>query len=937
MSKQYVVLDLETTGHSPTRGDRIIQIGAVKIVNDQIVDRFVTFVNPEQLISPFIQELTGINDDDVSDAPLFRDVASELLDFMKDCSFVAHNVQFDWGFLSAQLKLEGYVVPNVPIYDTVELARILLPNEESYKLGMLADGMGFTHERPHQADSDAEATAMIFLHVLEKLRQLPLLTLQQLLPLSKRYKSHIESTIQEIIAEKLKAGNIGESEYDCFRGLALKKQSTDEQEDTENSEEIEQFRESFFTNDKSLQTVFEHYEQRPGQKEMIQTVYQSFKNNTHAMIEAGTGTGKSLGYLIPSAIHSLEDQKPVIISTQTIPLQDQLLSRDVPLLKQLLPFPIRVTLLKGRSHYIDLRKFELSLESTQECSYDVILMKSQILIWLTETEHGDIEELNMPSGGRSYWFEIQSDAASDLGRFSPWFSRCFYHRARRRAHEAHVIITNHSLLLTDIVHKQSLLPSYSHVVLDEAHHLEDTASERLGLRTDYLSFAFLLQRLGDTSEDGMLVKMADLAKKVGVLSDIWLDSAEELGEIKEELDDLFRMIHAYALKAKKKASSDTGRTRYTYKSFNETGELWSAILEIAMRVHSSLSHVCLQLESISRNIDANDDTFSYRERAQWSDGMRLIASLLEEDEQLYELLLEYDPNQVYWIEAEPKGARNATFLYSKPIDVSERLADDLFGRKKSVILTSATLTVNGSFNYQKNRLGLQDFGIGTSLIESPFSYVNQAKVLIPSDLPAIKDVTDEEFAVEVAIKIWRIAEASKSKLMVLFTSYEMLRTVYQYVKDFNEHESFQLVGQGITSGSRSKLMKLFKQSDVGILFGTSSFWEGIDLPGDELKHVIIVRLPFSPPDEPLLAAQLEQAKEQGKNPFMDVSLPQAIIRFKQGFGRLIRTQHDKGCVFIFDRRITTTRYGSLFIKSLPNVPVHEGKLEDLLEEHQTFL
>lgn len=179
-------------------------------------------------------------------------------------------------------------------------------------------------------------------------------------------------------------------------------------------------------------------------------------------------------------------------------------------------------------------------------------MKSQILIWLTETESGDVEELNIPSGGRSFWFEIQSDAASDLGRFSPWFSRCFYHRARRQAHDAHVIITNHSLLLTDVVHKQSLLPSYSHVVLDEAHHLEDTASERLGLRTDYLSFAFLMQRLGDTSEDGMLVKMAELAKKAGVQSDIWLESAVELVETKEELDDLFRMIHAYALKAKKK-------------------------------------------------------------------------------------------------------------------------------------------------------------------------------------------------------------------------------------------------------------------------------------------------------------------------------------------------------------------------------------------------
>ncbi|MCM2674363.1 ATP-dependent DNA helicase DinG [Alkalicoccobacillus plakortidis] len=919
------------------KGDRIIQIGAVKIKNDSIIDRFVTFVNPEQPISPFIQELTGISDHDVIEAPLFRDVASDLLDFMKDCAFVAHNVQFDWGFLSNQLKLEGYVVPKTPIYDTVELARILMPYEESYKLGMLADGMGFSHDRPHQADSDAEATAMIFLHVLKKLSQLPLLTLQQLLPLSKRYKSHIESNIQELIADKLKSGDTGELSYDCFRGLALKRVSDQQIEEIPEQSTIDQARETFMTGHHSLATAFEQYEQRLGQQQMINTIYQAFTENEHAMIEAGTGTGKSLAYLIPSAFYAFESKKPVIISTQTIPLQDQLLSRDVPLLKKLLPFPVRFTLLKGRSHYLDLRKFELSLDSSQESSYDVILTKSQILIWLTETEYGDIEELNLPSGGRGYWYEIQSDAASDLGRYSPWFSRCFYHRARKRAHDAHIIITNHSLLLTDIVHNQQLLPSYSHVVIDEAHHLEDTASERLGLKTDYLSFSFLLQRLGDISAEGILQKMATLAKKAGNDSEKWSESAQKLCETKDELDDLFRMIHAYALKAKKKASSDTGRTRYTYRSFDENSELWSAILECAMRVHASLSNVCLNLESMVASVEAKREELSYRDRALWADGSRMISSLLEEDEQLYELLLEYDENQVYWIEAEPKGARNATFLYSKPIDVSERLADDFFGRKKSVILTSATLTVNGSFDYQKNKLGLEDFGIITSLIESPFQYLTQAKVLIPSDLPAIKDVSDEEFAVEVAIKIWRIAEASKSKLMVLFTSYEMLRTVYQFVKDFNEHEVFQLVGQGITSGSRAKLMKMFKQSDLGILFGTSSFWEGIDLPGDELKHVIIVRLPFSPPDEPLLKAQLEQAKEHGRNPFMDVSLPQAIIRFKQGFGRLIRTQHDKGCVFVFDRRITTTRYGSLFIKSLPNVPVHEGKLEDLLEEHQSYL
>ena len=366
MNKQYVVLDLETTGHSASRGDRMIQIGAVKISDGIITDRFISYVNPGQSISPFIQELTGITDEDVIDAPLFRDIASDLIDFLKDCAFVAHNVHFDWSFLSSQLKLEGYVVPKLAMYDTVELARIFMPTEESYKLGMLADQLGVTHDRPHQADSDAEATAHVFLHVMNKLHSLPLLTLQQLLPLSKRFKSHLHVDIQELINEKMKTSQTGEEEFDCFRGLALKKiqEPTEDVADEKATNHTSPAK--LLENDELLKQAFTQYEHRAGQSEMINLVYQAFSDNQHAMIEAGTGTGKSLAYLLPAALYAYEHQKPVVISTQTIPLQDQLLLRDAPMLQKIASFPIRFALLKGRSHYLDLRKFELSLDHNEE-------------------------------------------------------------------------------------------------------------------------------------------------------------------------------------------------------------------------------------------------------------------------------------------------------------------------------------------------------------------------------------------------------------------------------------------------------------------------------------------------------------------------------------------------------------------------------------------
>lgn len=939
LNERYVVVDIETTGHAVTKGDRIIQIGAVVIEQGKIVESFSSFVNPGKLIPPFIEELTSISDETVAHAPPFHEIVPTLLTLLEGGSFVAHNVDFDSSFLTKQLELEGYEFPAMPLFDTVELSRILMPQQESYKLGQLAEQLGFDHDRPHQADSDAEVTATLFIALIHKLKQLPLLTLQQLVPFSRKFKSDLEPLLQTYIQEKLHEGVDDTKTYDCYRQLALKKSEIEESQDkqSEQTSTFSAYTETLFEDGK-MKSAFAHYELRPGQQQMMKEVDEAFHKFEHKMIEAGTGTGKSLAYLIPAAFYAYTNKEPVVVSTQTIPLQEQLLIRDLPLLEKMLPFRVKVALLKGRSHYLCLRKFEQSLITIDTDSYDVLLTKALLLIWLTETDNGDIEELNLPSGGRGFWYEVQSDAASDLGPYSPWFSRCYYHRARRRAQEAHLIITNHAMLCTDLVHEQRLLPPYTHAVIDEAHHLEETASDHLGANTDYLTFSYLFQRLGFNQEGGTLEHLYRLVTDYQIETTVTLRQIDDqLLAMKEEVDELFRMLHGFVMNSRKKSSTDVGRIRYRYASYKEQGKVWQAILECAMRVHMLAKDSIATFRELVTPFHEKKDAMTYRDRGFIADVERMIQSLYEQEQTLYGLLLEYDPNVVYWIEAEPRGAKNATYLYSKPIDVSDLLADHFFTKKKSVILTSATLSVNGTFAYQEKRLGLTDFGTKQCMIPSPFSYHEQVRLLLPSDLPNIKDVSDDEFAAEVAVKLWRMAEVSSGKMLVLFTSYEMLKQVYQNVKDFNEFGSLHLIGQGVTSGSRAKLMKMFKQSEQAILFGTSSFWEGIDLPGSQLQTLVIVRLPFSPPDQPLLEAQYEKAKENGSNPFMEISLPQAIIRFKQGFGRLIRTTQDRGCVFVFDRRISTTRYGKQFIRSLPDVPVYEGKLESLLEQFHDFL
>ncbi|GAF65259.1 DNA replication protein dnaD [Bacillus sp. TS-2] len=930
--ERYVVIDLETTGHSFKKGDRIIQIGAVVIENEQIVERFASFIQPGIEIPEFITELTGIRDEDVVNAPTFSEVYPLLKEMLESRHFVAHNVLFDYSFLIEHIKAIGEAPPRFYCYDTVELSRILLPQEESYKLGHLAEQLGFTHDRPHQADSDAEVTAELFILLHNKLKALPTTTLKHLQKLTKNFRTDFTRLITPIL---LKERFEIDQKYDHFRALSLKKR-VDEEEGALFSPSLtfDDFIQTFKMGDVQMKNAFHLYEKRQGQEQMMEAIYDAFSQNEHALIEASTGTGKSLAYLIPSAFYSIAHNQPVVISTQTIPLQDQLLTKDIPILQNFLPFTVKVAVLKGRNHYLCLSKFEQSLTTFTDDTYDICLTKAQILIWITETQTGDVEELSLPSGGNAYWNEVKSDASTDLGAYNPWMSRCFYYRAKKKAQQAHLIITNHALLLTDLQNSQSILPAYKHAIIDEAHHFEEVASNHLGVSTDYFTFTYFFQRLAPGLDYGSLERLKSLLLKYNWIKEVDFTKAEERCiTIKEELDEAFRMIYRYVEKKQDTNQSDIGRMSYRYQSYQEKGQMWNAILENVMRIHFLSREWCKPLVNLCVTMQEQVE-LNYEEKSFLADFKSLIEQYDQHEQYLYELLLESDPNYVYWIEIEPKGARNAVFLYCRPIEVGEILADQFFTSKNSVILTSATLTVSQTFDYQLEKLGLNDFGPKEIMIPTSFDYEKQARLFLPTDMPSIKEVSEREFAVEVSIKLTRLIEETTGKMLVLFTSFDMLRNVNEFVKDMGV--DVPIIAQGITTGSRLKLMKLFKQSERAVLFGTSSFWEGVDLPGKDLTQLVIVRLPFAPPGQPTLEAKLEKAKNDGYNPFLYVSLPQAIIRFKQGFGRLIRSKDDYGCIFILDKRISTTTYGKKFLESLPNIPIITGKLETLLSEAIKF-
>ncbi|WP_216829217.1 ATP-dependent DNA helicase DinG [Alkalihalobacterium elongatum] len=926
---RFVVVDFETTGHSPQQ-DQIIQIGAVLVQDGEIVERFTSFVNPQMKIPPFIESLTGITDEMVALAPTFGQVIPELLQMLEGSFFVAHNVQFDLSFLQAQLDEVGYRPYQGPVLDTVELARLLLPNEDSYKLQQLAESFNFNHDRPHQADSDAEVTALLLLEMLHKIEKLPIITLQNLKEITERLKSDFDTLLDPVINSKLKSVNVeDDDEFEIYRQIALRKRKAgvDNIEVFSEQETLETFLNEKFTNINEMKKTLPNFSVRSGQLEMIKTVSDALESRSHLLIEAGTGTGKSLGYLLPSIFYSKLHGKKVVVSTHTVLLQQQLLERDIPALTKLLPFAFRVALLKGRSHYLCLRKFEQCLQNHFDDNYDTLLTKGQILIWLTETVTGDVEELNLPSGGRSFWQEIQSEPNSCSGPHCPWFSRCFYQLAKRTAQKADVIITNHALLFTDVVQSHSIIPSYSHVVIDEAHHFEEVASNHLGISIDFHKVAFLFNRLGTVSK--VIYKLQEKYKLSPAVTKKSLDIKIETSKF--EIDELFRMLHSYVLKIKQSSSTEVGRLSYRYCAPSEQGVLWQGILECALRVHTFLKELVQQLEQAIKSMNDVQNNLSWDERGTINDFHGLINDVEETKLSVDQLLLEYDPDAVYWVEIEEKGAKNATYLFKKQVHLSETLADEFFTKKDSVVLTSATLSVKGSFSYFIERLGLEDFGPKTHSIPSPFDYKNQSKLYIPTDTFNINEEPDL-FINDMAEKIINLAQVTKGRMLILFTSFSMLKQTYQMIKERTEEEEFYLIGQGINSGSRTKLIKTFKQSNNAILFGTSSFWEGIDIPGEVLSCLVIVRLPFSPPDDPILQARSEQMKIEGKNPFMNLALPQSILRFKQGVGRLIRSEKDRGVIVVMDQRIYSTRYGEIFLDSIPEIPILKVTTEDLLSD-----
>lgn len=931
---KFVVIDLETTGHSPENKDKIIEVGMVIIENDEIIDKRNTLLNPNQTIPPFITNLTNITNEDVKDAPNFEEKADKIIELFEDSYLIAHNVPFDMGFLNAELKNSGRPILRNPVIDTVELSRILFPKAPGYKLSQLAEYLDIQHDDPHRALSDAYVTAKLFLKLKEKLRNLPYETLAHLLKLENMFKSNLYKLLYNF-QEQASFEDNKEAGFVTYNGLTFKMEEEIIQEDVELDCSFGDYLDNIYEENGTLEAHLTKYEKRNGQREMSETIFDAFQAKKHALIEAETGTGKSLAYLIPALYEAVKDKKRIIISTYTTQLQTQLLEEEIPLIKKLVPFQFHAVLLKGRNHYISLERLAHELASSHEDNYDITLTKAILLVWLTETISGDIDEIQLPSSGYAFFNRISTDAEGQIDVYSPWFRYSYYSRAKRKAQKADLIITNHALLCMDMFNDYQYLPSYNKLIIDEAHHLENTAAHHYGLKLDNVTLSYTLNQIGRSEEAKTFGKI--VSKYANSLHHIPFDKWDRIfDQTKMEIDEFFQFLYEYIDRQRKsnKALSDVGRIQYRFDGDGENTKSWIAMKEMVSRITFQFRDLIHILSLIDSYLEQEKDYDKY-DKLDFLNIIESLQSFIDRFELLF--LVEQTVNHVQWIEIDAKGLNRTVYLYSEPTDISELLMDDLFNKKNSVILTSATLTMKNTFDFIIKRLGLPENRLITERIQSPFSFKDQVQLLVPNDFPDIKYGDMDDFIYATSEAILSLAEITEGRMLVLFTSYDMLRKSYKLLKEIMDDNKYMIIGQGITSGSRSRLKKNFQSFERSILLGTSSFWEGVDIPGKDLSCLMIVRLPFQPPDHPVFEAKSKEIKANGKNPFMELSLPNAVIKFKQGFGRLIRSTNDRGIVFICDARIIQARYGKYFTDSIPEVPITYDSTQKLIEKaHKWF-
>ena len=932
MPKVFVALDLETTGLEPDR-DAIIEVGAVRFKGERVEAEYSTLVNPNRKLSPFITRLTGITDDMLVNAPRLPQVLPKLEAFVGDATIVGHNIRFDLSFLRAKGALRHH-----DAVDTFDLASVMLPTAGRYNLGSLGKALGISLPATHRALDDCKVTVGVYRALYQKALELPLHVLAEIVQVGQDIEWGAGAIFEEAlrarskeVAPALQAGtaealgplfNRGEGRTD---GALQRKSRIDPLDLDELAATLEHAG--------PFARHFPGYEYRAEQVQMLRAVGRAFSDGRHLIVEAGTGTGKSYGYLIPAAHWALKNGERVVVSTNTINLQDQLMRKDIPDLQAALGLEFKASLLKGRSHYLCPRRVDNMRRHGPKTAEEMRVL-AKVLVWLheaqgqTDATGNPVHDISLGPMERAVWTRLSAEdegCTTDMCQ-TKMRGRCPFYRARRAAQAAHIVVVNHALLLADIAAESRVIPEYRYLVVDEAHHLEAATTDGLSFEVNRPDLERRLRDLGGPNA-GLLGQVAGAA--YGAVP------PEIYGRLEQEIHRAYDSATT-ALSLGRHFFDAVAQFMEAQREAQSLGEYVQQVRIIpATRSQDYWEQVQMQWEALRRVLAPLAETlarlgvgladlgeYELENLEDLVSGVNSAARQVAETvNNLTGLVDKPDPTMIYWAEAYREADRVS--LHAAPLHVGTLVQKHLWHAKEAVVLTSATLTTAGEFDYLRGRLNALE--ADELAVGSPFDYETSTLLYLVNDMPEPNMRTDYQRAVEKALI--ELCKATRGRTLALFTSYAQLKQTSAAIREPLARAGVDVYDQA-DGTPRSTLLESFKTAQAGVLLGTKSFWEGVDVPGEALSALVIVKLPFDVPTDPIVAAR----SETFERPFNEYNVPEAILKFRQGFGRLIRTRSDRGVVVLLDRRVLSKQYGRLFLDSLPGCTVRQAPLAQLGRE-----
>ena len=914
-----VAIDLETTGLR-AESDAILEVGAVRFRGDEVLDTFQTFVNPGRDIPEFVQRYTGITPQDIRRAPSFPQIRDDLAEFLGRDPIVGHSVNFDLGFL------ESHGLPLVnPSFDTLDLATVFLPFQRRYSLAWLIDELGIRprqtqrDQRSHRAVYDAIAHKELYVKLLRIAADQDAGLLAYMTDLARRSNWTLYPVLSGVAAANTAApSSVGPSGLNHAH-LAQRLEPPEKRRQDESLGHIEEHAiRGMLGPQGPFSQVFTGFEHRPEQEEMLDAVTDAIYNQRHLVIEGGTGVGKSLAYLLPAALFAVSQGQRVVVSTNTINLQEQLVSKDIPALQSVLeesgvlePGALKVAQLKGRANYLCLRRWG-QLSRTEALSVDDAKLLAKTSVWLQGTESGDRAEINLLGRDAVTWNHISAGEKGfclDMRDGSP----CFLRAARQRAEQAHVIVVNHALLMTDLAYGGGLIPEYNSVIIDEAHHLEEAATNQFGFELPQNELERVWEPAGRLTLDIRQALAAEGPDSVTAQlgHDATAAVESEAPRLRESWEILFQALEALHVSQKRGGRNrDQGdQNQLLITAIVRSASAWQELQLAWENLDARLTQARNAVMTLRKFLDAHrlqaapDQSAIAVEADSLIDGLGELAGRLQS---ILDAAGETAEQDIHWLNVNP--SQNTISLHSAPLDVSGTLAEKLFEEKDCVVLTSATLSTGGDFEYLKRRVGV-DENAAELLVGSPFDYERAAQALIPEDMP---QPNANGYVAAATGVLSQLGQTLEGRTMALFTSHSSLRAVAQRLRPLLEPHGIPVLAQGV-DGSAPYVMSAFAEEPRSVLLGTASFWEGVDMPSGLLKALVITRLPFQVPSDPIVQSRSALYDD----PFAEYSVPNAVLRFRQGIGRLIRNKEDRGNIVILDSRIISHGYGRTFQRSMP--------------------